>query len=254
MTESLQLSPQSLILSFSLVLIPMFVIQKENLGLTKELVVAVLRMIIQLAVVSFVLGWVFDLNSNVITLVLMIFMGFNAAWNASKRAGNIPNSLKISIAAVFISCFVSLLVMLLVGGLNFIPQQMIPITGMLVGNSMNVTGLSFRNLNTTFKDQRQQISEKLALGATTKQASTSVVREAIAASLQPSIDSTKMIGLVTLPGMMTGMLFAGADPTLAITYQIMIMLMFISTASLTAIIATYMAYPSFYTQRGQLKV
>ncbi|MER2227862.1 MAG: ABC transporter permease, partial [Carnobacterium sp.] len=115
-------------------------------------------------------------------------------------------------------------------------------------------GICYRNLNAKFTDQRQQVLEKLALGADLKQASRSIVRDSIRAGMSPTIDSAKTIGIVSLPGMMSGLMFAGVDPTHAIKYQIMVTFMLLSTTSIASVSASYMAYKEFYTERKQLKI
>ncbi|AMB99778.1 hypothetical protein AWM75_07295 [Aerococcus urinaehominis] len=252
MNPALSVTPMSLVVAFSLVLIAMAIAHKEKLGLNKEIAVATVRMLIQLTVVGFLLTYVFQLDADWVTGIIMVLMAVNAAWNASKRAQGLPQAFKISILSLFLGVFTALAVLLVSGSLQFIPQQMIPITGMLVGNAMNIIGLSFRNLRSGFQAQAQQVQERIALGANPKQASFEIIRQAIKGSLQPTIDSTKMVGLVTLPGMMTGMMFAGAVPTTAVMYQIMIYFMIMATASITATAAIYQAYRAFFDGEGRL--
>lgn len=85
-------------------------------------------------------------------------------------------------------------------------------------------------------------------------ASARLIRESIRASLIPTVDSAKTVGLVSLPGMMSGLIFAGIDPVKAIKYQIMVTFMLLSTASLSTIIACYLTYRKFYNERHQLVV
>ena len=85
-------------------------------------------------------------------------------------------------------------------------------------------------------------------------ASARLIRESIRSSLIPTVDSAKTVGLVSLPGMMSGLIFAGIDPVKAIKYQIMVTFMLLSTASLSTIIACYLTYRKFYNPRHQLVV
>lgn len=123
---------------------------------------------------------------------------------------------------------------------------------MLASNTMIAIGLVYRNLISKFETERQQVLEKLALGATVKQASLSIIRESIRSGMQSSIDSTKTVGIVSLPGMMSGLIFAGVDPTEAIRYQIVIMCMLIASTSISAILASYLSYKTFYNDKSQL--
>ena len=95
--------------------------------------------------------------------------------------------------------------------------------------------------------------EKLALGAPVKLASLPILQESIKTAMQPTIDSAKTVGLVSLPGMMSGLIFAGVDPVHAIKYQIMVTFMLLSTTSLGAIIAGYKAYKNYFNHYLQLR-
>ncbi len=251
--ENLMISPWSLVLTFSLVLIAMGISYKEKIGLTNEIFWAIFRMIIQLIIVGYLLTLIFGVDSVWVTLGAVMVMIINAAWNAAKRGQGILHAFKYSLMAMTAGSVVSLSILLLAGAINFVPSEVIPINGMIIGNSMNVLGLSFRNLKNQYKSDRQQVLEKLALGADIKQASKDIISEAIRGSLQPSIDSTKTVGLVTLPGMMTGMIMAGVSPVNAIMYQILVFFMMMSTASITSVAGVYLTYKEFFTDFGQLK-
>ncbi len=169
----------------------------------------------------------------------------------------IDHALAISLLAIFVSTGgVTLGVLVLSGAIKFVPSQMIPISGMIASNSMVAIGLAYRSLNSQFHDQRQGVLERLALGgAGLLDASIAIVREAIrTGGMSPTIDSAKTVGLVSLPGMMSGLIFAGGvDPVRAIRYQIMVTFMLLSATSLGSIIACYLAYRNFYNEQKQLK-
>ena len=211
------------------------------------------RAVIQLVAVGFLLGYVFNLNNIIVTLALVLVIIFNASFNAGKKSNGISNAFNISFIAILTATSLTLVVLLLSGAVLFIPSQVIPISGMIASNSMIAIGICYRNLNAKFKDQRQQVLEKLALGANLKQASITIVRDSIRSGMLPTIESAKTIGIVSLPGMMSGLMFAGVDPTHAIKYQIMVTFMLLSTTSIASVMASYMAYKEFYTESKQLK-
>jgi putative ABC transport system permease protein len=124
---------------------------------------------------------------------------------------------------------------------------------MIASNAMTAVGVGFRTMNSKFTDQRQQVLEKLALGANKKQASLPIIKESIKTAMSPSIDSAKTVGLVSLPGMMSGLMFAGIDPTTAIRYQIVVMFMLISTTGFATMISSYLAYKQYFNSFDQLK-
>lgn len=240
------MSPISLILSFSLVLIALAIAFKEDLGIEKEMLYAVIRMVIQLIIVGFVLEYIFQLESRLVTILIIVFMCFNAAYNASKRGEGIPHAFRTSIIAIALGASVSLTILVVTGAINFTSQEMIPVTGMIGGQAMNIIGLSFRNIRISFKDHKQEIEEKLALGADTKLASKSLIRESIQGSLQPTVDTIKTVGLVTLPGMMSGLILAGANPISAIMYQMMVYFMIAAVAVIASVTTVYLSSPYFF--------
>ncbi len=211
----------SLALSMLLVVVAMLISHKEKLALEKDILWSVCRAVIQLIIVGYVLKYIFGVNHAALTLLMVLFICFNAAWNAQKRSKYIDKA--------FLSSFI-VTVLVLTGSIEFAPMQVIPIAGMVAGNAMVAVELCYNQLGLRFHSEQQQIQEKLSLGATPKMASAGLIRDSIRASLIPTIDSAKTVGLVSLPGMMSGLIFARIDPVKAIKYQIMVTFMLLSTA------------------------
>ena len=247
------ISNESLGLALILVLIALLVSKKEKLGLEKDIVWSIARAIVQLIIVGYVLKYIFDLNNRWLTVVMVLFICINAALNARKRSRNIGNAFLLSFIAITVSTTLTLVILVLSGSIEFMPMQVIPISGMIAGNAMVAVGLCYSNLNQRFTDNRQKIQEMLSLGASIKIASGRLIRDSIRAAMIPTVDAAKTVGLVSLPGMMSGLIFAGIDPVKAIKYQIMVTFMLLGTASISTIIAGYLAYRRFYTARAQLR-
>ncbi|MBS0908407.1 iron export ABC transporter permease subunit FetB [Tatumella sp. JGM118] len=244
----------SLIMSLALVLVAIVISYREKLALEKDIVWSICRAVVQLVIVGYVLKYLFDLNNVFLTVLMVLFICFNAAWNAKKRSKYIDNAFLMSFIAITTGAVLTLLVLVLTGSIEFLPMQVIPIAGMIAGNGMVAVGLCYNNLGQRFASGQQQIQEMLSLGATPKQSSAGLLRESIRAAMIPTVDSAKTVGLVSLPGMMSGLIFAGIDPVKAIKYQIMVTFMLLSTASLSTIIAGYLAYRRFYNDRHQLVI
>lgn len=253
MSNQLIVSPITLLLALILVLIALAINLKEDLGMTKDLIIGVVRAVIQLTVVGFVLTYIIKADTVWLTLAMIAVIIFNAAWNAKKRAGTIPNALVTSLLAITTATGLTLVMLVAVKAIHFVPSQIVPICGMIASNVMVAIGLAYRSLNTEFNDLRQQVLERLALGADLKQASQSLIVNAIKTGMAPTIDSAKTVGLVSLPGMMSGLIFAGIDPTKAIMYQIMVTFMLLGATSIGSFIAVYRSYPRFYNARKQLR-
>ncbi|MFP3359305.1 ABC transporter permease, partial [Planococcus sp. SIMBA_143] len=113
----------------------------------------------------------------------------------------------------------------------FRSEQVIPMSGMIIGNSMVATGLAFERMKNEFHDSKGEILAALSLGANASQASQLIIRKTIRAAMIPNVDGLKTIGLVQLPGMMTGLILGGASPIEAIRYQIVISISIFSSVS-----------------------
>ena len=244
---------ESLALSMVLVLIAILVSYREKLALEKDILWSICRAIVQLIIVGYVLKYIFNVNHAVLTLLMVLFICFNAAWNAKKRSKYIDKAFVSSFIAITTGAGLTLAVLVFSGSIAFVPMQVIPIAGWWPGTHGS-GGLCYNNMGQRFSSEQQQIQEKLSLGATPKMASARLIRDSIRASLIPTVDSAKTVGLVSLPGMMSGLIFAGIDPVKAIKYQIMVTFMLLSTASLSTIIAGYLTYRKFFNARHQLVV
>lgn len=254
MDSNLTASPFSVFLSFSLVLIALFISYREKLGLGKDIIIAVVRMIIQLILVAFLLEYIFDVDNVILTTAMIVVIVTNAAVNAAGRGHGLKRPFISSFIALAVTTTVALGIFVLSGSLQYVPSQVIPVSGMIIGSAMSSVGLAYSNLFQLFKDHEQSVQERLALGATPYEASKVVLKLTIKNGLQPQIDSVRTTGIVTLPGMMSGLILAGVDPMHAITYQIMIMFMMIGATTFSTFIATYLSYKSFFNDRYQLNV
>lgn len=251
--KNVVVSNWSLVLAFALVLVSIGISAKEKLGLTKDILISVIRAIIQLVVIGYVLKFIFHVNALWLTLVSTIVIIFNASWNANQRDPNPGRNIWNSIIAEAVGTYATLGILIFSGVIKPVPMQVIPITGMIAGNEMVAVGLCYKALNDSFNDLHQQVLEKWALGSDIKTASMPILRRSIKTAMQPTIDSAKTVGLVNLPGMMSGLIFAGVNPIYAIKYQIMITFMLLSATGLGAVISGYLAYKNYFNDRMQLK-
>ena len=242
----------TLALTFSLVLIALFISYRQNLGLEKDMIIGSVRAVIQLSLVGFVLKFVFNLDNAPLTGAILLLMVYNAAVVAAKRGAGIACARRISFGAILASLVITLGCLLAFRAISFRPSEVIPISGMVVGNSMVALGLLYRNLKSSFKDRREEVEVKLCLGAGPREAARALIRESIRTAMIPTIDSMKTLGIVQLPGMMTGLILAGTPPETAIKYQIMVMFMLTGAVTIAGLIASFWAYRSFFNRRAQL--
>lgn len=174
--NNLEISNLSLLLSSVLLIVALLIDYKEKLGLGNDIFIAGIRAVVQLFLIGYVLSYVLRVDNNFLTLAMVLFIVFNASYNAHTRSEGINRSFKISTTAIGVGTALSLLILVFSGVIDWTPSQIVPITGMIASNAMTAIGVTYRSLNSKFTDQ--QVLEKLALGANKKQASMSIVRKA----------------------------------------------------------------------------
>ncbi|WP_269920327.1 ABC transporter permease [Caldifermentibacillus hisashii] len=241
----------NLTLSLIFVLIPLILSKALNLGLEKDTIIAVVRSIIQLLTVGYILHFVFTSN-DYLYIILMIGLIIGAATaNARKKGTSIPG---ITGKLIFTFLFVELLTQGILLGFGITPptaQYMIPISGMMVGNSMVLAILFLNRFASEVHAYEEEIELILSLGGTPKQAIHRQLITAIKASTIPTIESQKTMGLVQLPGMMSGQIIAGADPIQAVQFQLLVLFLLLTTAVITSVLLGFLSYPTLFNQRMQ---
>jgi putative ABC transport system permease protein len=251
MSGSNTININSLILASSLVFITLFFSYWQKLKLEKETLISVIRAVVQLVAVGFVLEYVFGSRNPAFTTLLLLFMTYNAAYNAAKRGKAIKQGVLISFISIATGTIVTLSVLVLSRIIDYVPYQIIPVGGMIISNAMVALGLCYKQLTSNFKNKREEVETKLSLGADLPTSSIEIIRDSIKTGMVPTIDSAKTLGIVSLPGMMTGLILAGTPPMEAIKYQIMVTFMLLSTTSLSSFMACYLSYRSFFNHRKQ---
>ncbi len=222
-----------------------------RLGLTRGLAVAATRMVVQLLLVGLVLDWVFSTDSAVIVLALAVGMALLAGHAAVRRTSRrFPGIYLDALASVLGASFVVTGAGVL-GVLRtdpwYDPQYVIPLHGMLLGNALTGISLSLDRFMDGASRGRGLVDARLALGATRWEAARPLVRDAVRTGLVPITNSMAVMGVVSLPGMMTGQILAGAPPAQAVRYQILIVFMIAACVALAALAVVGLAYRRLFT-------
>ncbi|MCB0130217.1 MAG: iron export ABC transporter permease subunit FetB [Caldilineaceae bacterium] len=224
----------------------------QKAGLGKDLAMATVRSFVQLIAIGYALEFIFNQESLWWTLLIITVMLTVAAYTSAGRAKGIPNALLITNASIGIGALLTIGLLVGLGIFELRAQFIIPIAGMVIGNTMTTCSLVMARLRDDVRDQRNQIETALALGATSRQAVQPTVRRAIRAAMVPVIDTTKTVGLIKLPGAMTGMILAGASPLEAVQLQIIVMYMLTGATAFTALAAAFLTAQVFFTNVHQL--
>lgn len=237
----LEIGPWQLALAFCLVFVTGAISLARGLGLVRDLAVGAVRTFVQLFIMGYVLTLVFRLEAFwPVVLVFLVMVG-SAAQIVRGRIKERSVPFGMPLLGTMLLCY-SLVGYLVVGVIVqakpwWQPQYFIPLAGMVVGNSMNALAIALERLLSDLRNRRDDVEMRLSLGADYREASASIVRDALRAGMIPSINSMMGVGLVFIPGMMTGQILAGADPMTSIRYQIVIMFMLTASTALSSLLA-----------------
>ena len=243
----------SALLTLGLVAVAVALSLYQRLDLEKDIGIAVVRSFVQLAAMGYVIDYVFRLESlGAVVLLLAGMVGF-AGWTSARRARGVPRAFLVTAGAIGVAAVATLGVLLLLRIVPPTARYLIPLGGMVIGNSMNAASLTLTRIRDDVKEQRLKVEAALALGATSRQAVSPILRTALQRALIPLIDATKTTGIIFLPGAMVGMIIAGADPLEAVRLQVVVLYMLLGGVSIAAIVVGLLSYRSFFTSRHQLR-
>ncbi|MSN60042.1 iron export ABC transporter permease subunit FetB [Staphylococcus aureus] len=247
------MSNTALGLTALLLVIPIIISYKEGLHIIKDLIVATLRAVVQLIILGFLLHYIFKINDKWLLILCVLVIIINASWNTISRASPVMHHVFwISFLAIFIGTALPLAGTIATGAIQFTANEVIPIGGMLANNGLIAINLAYQNLDRAFVQDGTNIESKLSLAATPKLASKGAIRGSIRLAIVPTIDSVKTYGLVSIPGMMTGLIIGGVPPLQAIKFQLLVVFIHTTATIMSALIATYLSYGQFFNARHQL--
>ena len=246
------ISNTQLAMSLALVLITGLISTLMQLGLLKSLLWGTFRAFIQLTLIGYVLTYIFETNRLYVIVPIIILMTFVASREATRRIKKSPhNTMLLSFLSLTASTFI---VGLIVVRLIISPQPwysarvMIPIFGMILGNSMNAIALSLDRLYAEIHAHVNEVEQLLCLGASPWEASREYVSRALQAGMMPTINSLMIVGLVSLPGMMTGLILAGMNPQDAVRYQFVVLIMVAAAVAIGCLCMLGLSFRKMFTE------
>ncbi len=225
-----------------------------KLGIARQYAWAALRGFVQVLILGYALSWLFHLDSGLMVIAVLLFMSGVASLTVAKRVSNVPGSIYPIIFTVLF--FICLLITFTVTGLIvrvkpwYLPQYVIPIGGMVLGNSMTGIAIALERLFKDMDAREDEMRGMIALGATPKEAAMPSIRSALRAGLIPNINTLAAVGIVFIPGMMSGQILAGTAPYKAAPYQIVILLMVSAADAIGSALATRMLYRRRFNAEG----
>jgi putative ABC transport system permease protein len=195
------------------------------------------RALAQLLAVGYVLVPVIDPDQpTVYAWAWLVFMVVFAAWTVARRAPEVPGVLPLALASLTMSTAVTCVVIFGLGIFPVEARAIVPVGGMMVGNAMTSTVLAGRRVVAEFSEKRPDVEARLALGQPWTEASRPGLRSALRAAMTQQIETTKAVGLVFLPGAMTGLILAGVEPDEAVRVQAAIMFLILGAVAINVVV------------------
>ncbi len=236
-----------------LVLVLILVSYMNKIGIGREFVLALIRGFAQIMLLALILEYIFSAPYWYFYVLLLLFvMAVMAAHTSSRRAKHIRNGFSISLRSILAGTSVSLVTLAITGMMPMRPEFIIPLSGMAFGNSMKICSLTLDRVSAEVKANRLKIEAALALGADCREAIAPYSINSVRSAMIPTIDTMKTLGVITIPGVMSGMLMGGVSPILAAEYQVLIFIMMAATGIITTVYAVSLARKSLFTPAHQL--
>jgi putative ABC transport system permease protein len=225
----------------------------QRLSLERSIVWATVRALVQLLLVGVALDFVLD-EPLAWSWAWVLAMVLFAADTVRRRAPEVPGVFMLSLVAFAAAGVVTLLVLFGLQVFPLEPKTLIPLAGMMIGNSMTATVVVARRVLDELRDKRDEVEARLALGIAAPAAAKPYVRAALRTALVPQIETTKAVGLVFLPGAMTGLILAGTPPLAAVKVQAAVMYLVLGAATTTTAVIALGVQRRLFTADHRLTV
>jgi len=224
----------------------------RGLALERELTRAFVRGLIQVLAMGTLIGVLFSLAFEW-SIMVLVGMSTAAAWISKDRGKEIPHAFQISWISILVGAGFAIVTMVVAGAIELTIQNLVPVGGLIIANAMKTNSLTLDRFKNEIETHRPQIEALLALGIPPRTAISQYMTTTIRAALIPTIDSLKSLGLVHIPGMMSGMILAGANPIYAAEYQFVILSILFACGGLTSMTSAFLMGEYAFTEAQQLK-
>ena len=235
-----------------LVLVAVAIASWQRLGISREIVVAAVRALVQLLAIGAVLAWLFAHAGVAGALAWVMAMTFVAANESRRRGAVLPHAFRYALLGIVVGTVATLGVLVAGGVISTEPQVLIPIGGMVVSGAMQAASLTLTSLKRSAVSNRGAVESALSLGLPARTAFAGELRTAVRTALVPTVDQTRVVGLISLPGTMTGLIIAGVDPLQAIRYQIIVMYMLLAAWAVSALVTARAAEGALFDDAQRL--
>ncbi len=239
------------LIALVLVVLAIVLARIKQIPAEKEMAIGSIRSFVQLVAVGYALEFIFNTESLWLVILAIMVMMVVGAYTAGQRDKHTGKGFRIAFIAMSTGSLVTLILMILLDIITTEARYLIPLAGMLISNSMNASSITLDRVGADLKSNRLEIETSLSLGRTWKESSRRIYRNAVKAGMISIMNYMKTVGLVALPGAMTGMILAGASPLKAVLIQIIVSYMLLSAVTMTSLISGEMAIRRFFNDAEQ---
>lgn len=232
-------------------LVVAYLARRAGIRLQKEAAVALVRGISQIVIVGVLLMLVLG-SAQWLSAFVLLGMMLTGALIAAQRTRHIPGILQVTMSSILLGAGLVIGIMVGLGVIDVAPATLIPVGSMLIANAMNTTALALDRFRAEVEAHTGQIEAGLALGAAPAVIVAPYAQAAVQASLIPSLNNLRSLGIVWIPGVMAGMVLAGSDPIAAAIYQFVVLAMLFATAGTTALLCALLVRSRAFSQAEQL--
>jgi len=236
-----------------LIVIAALLLRLRRVGIEKEYLYALLKGGAQIFALAIFLTYLFSSPIWYLLIwILLLAMIIVGGRTSARRASGLPHAESVTTPSILAGAVTVITILVLSGAMPLTPQFIIPLSGMVFGNSMTICSLTVERFLREVRLGRERIEAALCLGIPSAMAMEEFGKEAVKAAIIPTLDRLKTLGLIFIPGAMTGLIMAGTDPIVAAEYQMIVYFMITGGGVITSLTAVYLMRKRVFTEAEQL--
>ncbi|TFG13815.1 iron export ABC transporter permease subunit FetB [Candidatus Thorarchaeota archaeon] len=253
-SEQLIQGLQAYAMAMVLLVVLIFITRWQGLDVTDKLLIGTLRGTIQIVIVASVLLAIFDIKNILLIYAMLVFMCLSAAYTARNNLDEIDGVATAALPGILVGGLLVMTLTIVMGIIPPIGEYIIPMGGMVIGNCMSLCSLLIERMHSDAQKQRGLLETALALGATPYEASETSIRDAMSSSIIPMLNRYAALGIVSIPGLMSGMIIGGQDPIYSALYQVIIFVMIFLGQVIAAEMTSRLFLKQIFNERMQITV
>ncbi|SYZ73248.1 ABC-type uncharacterized transport system, permease component [Candidatus Zixiibacteriota bacterium] len=240
------------LMALLLAVLALILIFLKKIPILGDAALGTVRSFVQLVAVGYILEFIFNSKSIWLTVLSVLIMLIVAAYTSSKRAEKFKSGFRIAFISQSTGSLITIGLMLILGIISPDARYIIPLAGMIISNSMNASAITFNRIGSDLTGHRLAVETSLSLGKSWQEAARPFYKDAVKAGMISILNFMETVGIVALPGAMTGMILAGISPLKAVLFQIIVAYMLLSATTITTILSAQMSVRRFFSAADQL--